>query len=266
MPTSAATIQSRLGQYSLIQAEIPGQGLVNIGVLLRDAESDSLRLRFRRDLESLAGEEELEVLELLPEDLARKASEMGAEKLFEHLETNASNAIRITNREEVLVDDFSRTLDRLYLKNIQSNVLEFRTHLPRYSLRAAAGKFLENEEISAEGWIEAPEDLRLSTDMFVAQIAGHSMEPRIPDGSLCVFHYGVAGSRQGRLVLVENLETGGNNRYTVKRYQSEKTQSEQGWRHGRIRLESLNPEFPSWDLDPDEEKYRILAEFVRVLD
>jgi phage repressor protein C with HTH and peptisase S24 domain len=159
------------------------------------------------------------------------------------------------------------------LQNVQSNVLEFRTHLPRYSLRAAAGKFLENQEISEEGWVEAPEDLRLSRDMFVAQIAGHSMEPRIPDGALCVFRYGVVGSRQGRLVLVENLETSGNNRYTVKRYESEKTQEsgdrdtgDTGWRHARIRLESLNPEYPSWDLDPDEEKYRIIAEFLRVLD
>ena len=52
---------------------------------------------------------------------------------------------------------------------------------------------------------------------------------------------------------------------TREALQSEKTKSEE-WRHERIRLESLNPEYPSWDLDPDEEKYRILAEFVRVLD
>ena len=164
------------------------------------------------------------------------------------------------------MEDFERALDRLYRKNIPSNVLEFRTHLPRYSLQAAAGKFLANQEISEDGWVEAPENLRLSTDMFVASILGHSMEPTIPDGSLCVFRYGVTGSRQGRLVLVENLETGGNNRYTVKRYESAKAETEEGWRHARIRLVSLNPDYPSWDLDPDEDKYRIVAEFVRVLD
>jgi phage repressor protein C with HTH and peptisase S24 domain len=247
-------------------------GLVNIGVLLEDPGSDALRLRFRRDLDSLAEEEDLDVLRALGDDLAQKAREMGAEKLFEYLESNLSGAIRMTDREEVVAEDFPRALDRLYRQNVQSNVLEFRTHLPRYSLRAAAGKFLENQEIAEDGWVEAPEDLRVTTDMFVAEIAGHSMEPRIPDGSLCVFRYGVVGSRQGRLVLVENLETAGNNRYTVKRYESKKDESEPGefdtgaWRHARIRLESLNPEYPSWDLDPDQEKYRILAEFVRVLD
>jgi len=267
MPTSVATFETRLGKYSIVQAETPEQGLVNIGVVLEDPETDSLLLRFRRDMESLVSDEEdREVLEALPEDLAAKAQEMGAEKLFEYLESNLSGAIRVTDREEVLVGDFARSLDRLYLKNVQSNVLEFRTHLPKYSLRAAAGKFLENQEVTEEGWIEAPEDLRLGPDMFAARIAGHSMEPRIPDGSWCVFRRGVMGSRQGRLVLVENLEATGNNRYTVKRYQSTKQESEEGWRHERVRLESLNPEYPSWDLDPDEDKYRILAEFVQVLD
>jgi len=267
---TAETFETRLGKYSVVQTETLGGGLVNLGVLLEDPESDSLRLRFRRDLDSLGPlvteDDDLEVLSSLAEDLAQKAHELGAEKLFEYLEDTLSGAIRITDREEVLVSDFDRMLDRLYLKNVQSNVLEFRTHLPKYSLRAAAGKFLENQEVTAEGWIEAPEGLRLEPDMFVAEIAGHSMQPTIPDGSLCVFRYGVTGSREGRLVLVENLETGGNNRYTVKRYRSTKSESEGTWRHSRIRLESLNPEYPSWDLDPDEEKYRILAEFLRVLD
>jgi SOS-response transcriptional repressor LexA len=230
-------------------------------VLLEDPETNSLRLRFRRDLELIADEEESEVLRALPDDLARKADEMGAGRLFEYLESNASNAIQLTDRKEVLVDDFGRALDRLYLKNVQSNVLEFRTHLPRYSLRAAAGKFLENEEISQEDWIEAPEDLRLTPDMFVAHIQGHSMEPLIPDGSLCVFRHGVVGSRYGRLVLAEELGAAGDNRYAVKRYAREP-----GKLGAPVTLHSLNPDYPDWQLQPDEERYRILAEFVRVLD
>jgi SOS-response transcriptional repressor LexA len=108
--------------------------------------------------------------------------------------------------------------------------------------------------------------------MFVARIAGRSMEPKIPDGSLCVFRLGVTGSRQGRLVLVEALGRGGNDRYTVKRYRSEKkratgqTESDETWEHGRITLEPLNPEFEAWDLKPEDDSVRILAEFVAVLD
>jgi phage repressor protein C with HTH and peptisase S24 domain len=265
MPSATPTLQSRLGRYSVVQVDTPEHGLVNLGILLQDPGTDSLRLRFRRDLESLVEEEDLEVLAAFATDLDQKAQEWGAEKLFEYLESNLSNAIRVTDREELLVDDFDRAVDQLYRKNVQSNVLEFRTHLPKYSLRAAAGKFLENAEISEDGWVETPQDLRLTPDMFVAEIAGHSMEPRIPDGSLCVFRYGVVGSRTGRLVLAEQLDTAGNDRYAVKRYRSDTTKGPK-----TIRLESLNPEYPSWDLDPDPDsdgaKYRILAEFVRVLD
>jgi hypothetical protein len=60
---------------------------------------------------------------------------------------------------------------------------------------------------------------------------------------------------------------GANDRYTVKRYRSEKKQREDGtWEHETIKLEALNPEFESWYLDPQEDRYRILAEFVQVLD
>jgi SOS-response transcriptional repressor LexA len=264
MSTSAA-VQTRAGRFSLLQAELPMHGLVTLGVLLQDPERDELHFRLRRDLDTLADEEDLEVLSALGDDLSRKAGEMGAESLLRYCEETLSGTIRVTNRETVMVEDFGRAIDRLYRQHVRSNVLEFRTHLPRYSLRVAAGKFLENEEISAQGWVETPEGLRLTPEMFVAQIEGHSMEPLIPNGSLCVFRAGVAGSRQGRLVLVENLETTGTNRYAVKRYRSEKLKDEEGWIHARIRLESLNPEYPSWDLDPEEEKYRIIAEFVSVL-
>jgi phage repressor protein C with HTH and peptisase S24 domain len=98
--------------------------------------------------------------------------------------------------------------------------------------------------------------------MFVAEIVGQSMEPTIPDGSLCVFRAGVAGSRSGRLVLAEDREA---NAYAVKRYKSEKS-DEEVWSHEWIRLEPLNPAHDAWLLKPDEERYRIIAEFVRVLD
>ena len=103
--------------------------------------------------------------------------------------------------------------------------------------------------------------------MFVARISGRSMEPHIPDQSLCVFRSGVTGSRQGRLVLVEAMGGGANDRYTVKRYRSEKKPVPDGsWSHGAITLEPLNADFESWDLNPEEDRYRIIAEFVRVLD
>jgi phage repressor protein C with HTH and peptisase S24 domain len=106
--------------------------------------------------------------------------------------------------------------------------------------------------------------------MFVAQVVGRSMEPRIPDGSWCLFQAPVEGSRQGRIVLVQHRgiddpETGGS--YTVKRYRSEKGGDGAGsWRHAEIRLEPLNPGFSPLILrDVRDDELRVVAELVEVL-
>jgi SOS-response transcriptional repressor LexA len=259
-------LTTQRAQYTIITLELPGAGQTYAGVLLEDPATDRLWLRLRRDWEEFAPEE-AEVLAALEYDLTAKAQELGAKELLRYLEDSLSNVLLVTDRREVLVDNFERALGRLYREHVQSTVRPFVTHLPRYSLAVAAGKFLENQEVEEEGWEEAPSDLRLTRELFVARIQGRSMEPRIPDGSLCVFRQGVTGSRQGRLVLVEQFGGGANDRYTVKRYASEKAKREDGtWSHDKITLIPLNPEFESWTLDPEEEKFRIVAEFVRVLD
>ena len=256
---------TRSARFALLQLELPRRGLMNAGVLLEDPATDHAYLRLRRDWEQIAPEES-EVLMALEADLSGKAQEMGAAKLIEYLCNTLSNTLRISDPQETFVADFNRSLARLYRENVQSTVERFVTHLPRYTLAVAAGKFLENQEIGEEGWDEAPQSMRLDERMFVAHIVGQSMEPRIPDGSLCVFRSGVTGSRQGRLVLVESLGGGANDRYTVKRYKSEKRQMPDGtWGHEHIVLEPLNPELEAWELNPEEERYRIVAEFVDVL-
>lgn len=255
------------GVFSLIVSEFPDHGVQTIGVLLLDPGTDTLYVRLRRDWEAVANEEDAEVLAEIEDDLLSQSRDHGGTAVFEYLENVASQSLRVTDRDAVTVRDFEKKLGELYREHVPSQVLRFRTHLPRYSLAVAAGPFLTNpEDIQADEWIEAPPDLRLDEDMFIARIQGHSMEPRIPDGSLCVFRRNVVGSRNGRLVLVRNSELADENQYTVKRYKSEKRVTEEGFVQTRIRLESLNPAYPSWDLDEDEEKYQIVAEFVRVLE
>ncbi len=261
--------------YSLLTHTMGTSQSLTIGILLEDPAENLVHVRLRRDWWALHEEgrldlEDIEILEVLEDDLRAKSQEFGAARFFRWLEDSLSNTLRVTDREAVTVDSIVRSLDRLYRQHVAPKILPFRTHLPVYTLRAAAGRFLENQQIEEEGWEETPSDLRLTEDLFIAHINGRSMEPKIPDGSLCVFRLNVAGSRNGRLVLVENLREGGNNRYTVKRYRSEKTKSagdpeNEAWSHGRIRLEPLNPEFDAWDIDPTDGQVRVIAEFVRVL-
>jgi hypothetical protein len=81
------------------------------------------------------------------------------------------------------------------------------------------------------------------------------MELLIPDGSWCLFRPCPAGSRQGRIVLVQfgSLGAGENGgRFTVKKYHSEKTVTAGGSRHDRIQLLPLNPAFEPITLEPDD--------------
>jgi phage repressor protein C with HTH and peptisase S24 domain len=264
---SIAAYAPKAGQYLLLLSDLPQRGVQTVGVLLLDPATDLLYLRLRRDWERVASEEEVEVLAELEEDLQTLSRERGGAAVLDYLENDLSNSLRVTDREAVTVRSFDKKLSELYREHVPSHVLQFRTHLPRYSLAVAAGPFLTNpEDVQADEWLEVPADLRLDDDMFVAEIRGQSMEPKIPNGSLCVFRRNVVGSRNNRLVLVRNSELADDNQYTVKRYKSEKRVTEGGFVQTRIRLESLNPAFPSWDLDAEEEKYQVVAEFVRVLE
>jgi SOS-response transcriptional repressor LexA len=260
-----ATVTTQLGRLSILQLTMPGDAPVSAGVLLEDPVADRLHLRLRRDWDVIAPAE-ASVLSQLESDLAAKAHESGAAQVLDRLHDSLSNTLTISSPREVMVEDFDRAVLRWYRELVPTTVRPFVTHLPRYSLAVAAGKFLENAEVTEDGWEEAPADLRPTSAMFVASIAGRSMEPRIPDGSLCVFRSGVTGSREGRLVLVEHLGGGSNDRHTVKRYHSIKRQRPDGtWEHEMIRLEPLNPEFEAWELNPEEDRFRIVAEFVQVL-
>lgn len=144
--------------------------------------------------------------------------------------------------------------------------------VPLVPLQAAAGAFGDPHAIPDESdweWMELDTGRSLRPGMFVAQVVGKSMEPRIPDGAYCLFVSPVTGTRQGRTVLVQlrdavDPDTG--ERFTVKRYRSEKTADEDGWRHVRIVLEPVNPDFTPIELKTEDEgSVAVVAELVEVI-
>ena len=91
--------------------------------------------------------------------------------------------------------------------------------LPLYSLKAACGYFGEGEMVEESGWICVDSLGRLNRNMFIVRASGNSMEPKIHDGDYCVFRANPAGSREGKIVLVQNhcdydSDYGGS--YTIK--------------------------------------------------
>ena len=145
------------------------------------------------------------------------------------------------------------------------------TCVPLVPLKAAAGAFSDPQHVEdgAFEWVRVESRHRLRPGMFVAEVAGKSMEPAIPDGSYCLFRAPVPGTRQGRIVLVQlrdatDAETG--QRYTVKRYRSEKAADGDSWRHSRITLVPENLDFdPIILTGADEGELAVIAELVEVL-
>jgi SOS-response transcriptional repressor LexA len=145
------------------------------------------------------------------------------------------------------------------------------TCLPMVPLKAAAGTFGDMQYVNAGEWewVSVPGG-RLRQGMFVAQVVGKSMEPKIPDGAWCLFAPPPSGTRQGKIVVVEladALDPESGEHYTVKRYRSEKIeQAGDSWRHIKITLEPLNREFTPIELTCEHEgEVRVVAEFVEVL-
>jgi type I restriction-modification system DNA methylase subunit/SOS-response transcriptional repressor LexA len=147
----------------------------------------------------------------------------------------------------------------------------YRTCVPLMPLKAAAGAFSGPQHIEDDSfeWVEVDTNHRLREGMFVSQVVGRSMEPLIPDGSYCLFRAPVEGTRQGKTVLVQlrditDPET--SQRFTVKRYKSDKANDGDSWRHERITLEPLNPDFkPIVMTDAEEGSVQVVAELVEVL-
>ena len=148
---------------------------------------------------------------------------------------------------------------------------QYTSYLPLYTIKAACGHFGNGEMVEKMGWIKADGISRLNMNMYVVQASGHSMEPRIHDGDYCVFNRSVAGSRQGKIVLVQHHnyyddDFGG--AYSIKEYSSKKSYDEfGGWQHEKIELIPYNKDYKTIVLTPEngDEEFRIVGEFVGVI-
>jgi phage repressor protein C with HTH and peptisase S24 domain len=134
---------------------------------------------------------------------------------------------------------------------------------PVVNLVAAGGPFLENFEINTIGRAYLPARIRAADKrLFFMLVKGHSMEPVVHSGNYCLMRLTVAGSRNGRTVLVENREIA-QSAYTLKRYFRP---PQVGDRKGVIKLVSFNPDVPDIEINENGEsqdgRYAVVAELI----
>ncbi|WP_323789229.1 DUF3427 domain-containing protein [Psychroserpens sp.] len=187
-------------------------------------------------------------------------------KLEQPVKDDLYNYITAVNRE------------KLPQKNLKSEILltekveetsKFR--IPLYDFYAAAGSFSEMQDEKEYKLTSVPERYT-SDDYFACRVIGESMNKSIPNNSICIFKKNVIGSRNGKILLIENRDSFDpdfNSAFTVKTYSSEKTITEEGWQHNSIVLKpnSYDDSFKNLIIDEENSKeMRIIGEFVKVLD
>jgi superfamily II DNA or RNA helicase/HKD family nuclease len=143
--------------------------------------------------------------------------------------------------------------------------------IPFYDFYAAAGSFSEMQSEKDFTLIEIPENIKYKNDYFACKIVGESMNRVIPNGSICLFKPDSGGSRNGKIVLVENIDiqdTDFNSAFTIKTYSSVKETTEEGWQHASIILRPNSYDSKYKDIIINEENgsgMRVVGEFVSII-
>ncbi|MFV0173955.1 DUF3427 domain-containing protein [Empedobacter falsenii] len=154
----------------------------------------------------------------------------------------------------------------------EKEITEEKRRIPLYNFYAAAGSFSELQSDNDFSLINAPEYIKNTDEYFACKIIGDSMNRVIPNGSLALFKFYSGGSRNGKIVLVENRDlqdTDFNSAFTIKTYLSEKVVSEEGWQHTLIKLlpNSYDDSYrPIIITEENGQEMKIIGEFVSVLE
>lgn len=147
---------------------------------------------------------------------------------------------------------------------------ELRNPIPLYDFYAAAGSFSEIQSEKDYTLIEGPENSS-NSDYFACRIIGESMNRVIPNGSICLFKPYTGGSRNGKILLIENRDLQDpdfNSAFTIKTYSSEKIGKEENWGHTSIvlRPNSFDSSYQNIIItEQNAPEMRVVGEFIQIL-
>ncbi|WP_228853288.1 DUF3427 domain-containing protein [Aegicerativicinus sediminis] len=192
--------------------------------------------------------------------------------MFKYLNEKEFLQNTITDKKELQTESITLTQPEIQ-GEIQFPIEEtkLKNPIPLYNFYAAAGTFSEMQSEKDFSLIEGPQGVRSNQGYFACKIIGESMNKVIPNGAICLFKQYSGGSRNGKIVLVENMDIQDqdfNSAFTIKTYSSEKIITDDFWSHTAIILKPNSYDKSYKDIIIDEdgaERMRIVGEFVKVL-
>jgi len=260
------SVKTPLGGYT------PDWAIVTVKTDSKGKERDE-KIYFVIETKGSTSESQRRVSENLKVDCAKKH--------FEVISVRYKDVASYSQFEELMRQDWGvcKTDDKksdLYFSDIipdedVKKTDKYESYLPVFSLEAVATAFSEEQKLpKVLGWKKVNIKKKFDKDYFIAKVVGRSMEPTITDGSPCLFRFERGGSRNGKIVLVESRQVSDpetHQRYTIKRYSSEKNPVEgERWVHSKITLSPDNKEFKDIVLENvSEDDFKVIAEFIQAL-
>lgn len=114
--------------------------------------------------------------------------------------------------------------------------------IPVYGFKVAAGAWSEWQQARIVAWVSPPPGVRAARGLFLVQVVGRSMEPKVPDGAwcLCSRPWPNPGTGQiGIFLRSPSTEPEGGGTFTLKQYAPRAAGDAVGGA-----LKSRNPQFP----------------------
>jgi len=189
-------------------------------------------------------------------------------KLDDPVSDNLYNYITDINSDNNQIEETVSPAKETIVPELETPIFK----LPLYDLYAAAGSFSEMQTSKEYTLINVDERFN-KEGYFAFKVRGESMNRRIPNGAICIFKHPVVGSRNGKILLIENYNKNDqdlNSHFTVKTYTSYKSMSEEGWKHNSIILKPNSFDDSYEDIiitegDTNDNQFNVVGEFVHVL-
>ena len=143
--------------------------------------------------------------------------------------------------------------------------------IPLYDFYAAAGSFSEMQSEKDFTLIEGPKNINPNDGYFACKIVGESMNRVIPNGSICLFKPYTGGTRNGKILLIENIDVQDpdfNSAFTIKTYSSEKLVTEESHKHISIELRpnSFDASFKNIIINEENSSgMKVVGEFISII-
>lgn len=249
-----------------VKAILGQSGDIRLSLFIKKSNDEGMDFYYMGDVKP---EQDLTEQTTIPNDSGKQLSVVKMRfKLNDPVSTNIYNYLEQDPDPKPAAREKSEKALKKVLVSETASTLD--NAIPLYDFYAAAGSFSDLQSSKDYSFIEAKRE-RSAKDFFACEIRGESMNKVIPNGSICLFKFYQGGSRDGKIVLVENIDIQDpdyNSAFTVKTYTSEKVQSEDGWRHQKITLRPNSFDSSYQNIELDEESangMRVIGEFVEVL-